>query len=64
MEAKEKERSEYCQCYLCGAGCCIHVICGPVMIRLTPAQFEELSQAVQELRAALDKEQPTPVFVC
>ena len=56
IEARHEGAGNYCRCYRCDAGC-IHIVCGPAMVRLTPTQFGELHEAVKGLAAQLANEQ-------
>ena len=63
MKGLQENRREYCQCYRCDEGC-IHVVCGPAMVRLTPSQFAELTEAVRELADQLKSEQLQESRIC
>ena len=63
MKGLQENRREYCQCYRCVEGC-IHVVCGPAMVRLTPPQFAELTEAIRELADQLESEQLKESRIC
>ena len=63
IESGREGAGNYCQCYRCEAGC-IHIVCGPVIVRLTPTQFGELHAAVKGLAAQLENEQVLGGRIC
>ena len=63
MTSRQESRREYCHCYRCDAGC-IHIVCGSAMVRLTPSQFTELTEAVKELADQLEGEQLQESRIC